>query len=835
MSWKILYNGNCPAPPPEGLRFVKVASGYDVNMTIDNAGRLYAWGNAARSYQGQTPVAVPSTPNFTRHPATFRDSPEYYESMVYPYQIGVPKSDWVDCQTYEYVSMAMDSDGYIYAVGKDDGFGRCGWTNTGQYNDSSSTHVFSPGGDQAIVMTLVNDQQWAKFSLGAYHVLAQKADKSLWIWGTNTDDVTYGSVDYIEDYVSLTPILMDWLPGPVKLFDANYSVNVIVTEGNQIYGWGAWWMDTAYGPTPTLIPLTIPVGVTISDAKCCAAGIVVLLSNGDVYGIGYDIGFVNDQAMVFTKAPGDHHFVKLFTSIENGAAALDTSGVIWAWGNQSYLIVQGGTDDLASFEPMITGGSVSSSRRWIDFAPGSWSHLAIDNQGRLFSWGTPVFGLLGIGKFEDEADEQYAAIECGPFATLDNGTLAYEEGISGSAVALTQIRRPLPQLQAHNPCGHWHKGGGDTARKAESYAANCWEPTIATDGTKVLYVIAGRHRPNELYMLWYHIATNYWATPLFRKDIGHSNWDAGAAIADEVYAYHSYAYDVAGEQYNEVTSNPRMMTYVTGIDGDHVKEWPSTSSITSEINGRNKVAVLANGYVVCIIRTASAWQVQGSMNYGETYSLIYTLPGVTTDVAVAINPIDNLVYVAVIDASLNAMRVYSGNINGTSWALRSTTLFDVADGQLMGFRVDGTRFFVATGSRLYYSTNNCASFTARDLHVPSQHFAATGTLFYNLADQLDYRTTNYENTVIDWTPISQFETRVRRCTLHNSGAMTVYSQAELRAEGSEGNVVSILLSRNLGERWQEIQTPLNYYETFEQTLNLNDDPVWKLDLQPAKF
>jgi len=63
---------------------------------------------------------------------------------------------------------------------------------------------------------------------------------------------------------------------------------------------------------------------------------------------------------------------------------------------------------------------------------------------------------------------------------------------------MLRIAPPLPQLRAHDPCGHWHKGGGDTAHAEERFAANCWEPTIATDGTSVLYVITGRHRPNAL-------------------------------------------------------------------------------------------------------------------------------------------------------------------------------------------------------------------------------------------------------------------------------------------------------------------------------------------------
>lgn len=395
---------------------------------------------------------------------------------------------------------------------------------------------------------------------------------------------------------------------------------------------------------------------------------------------------------------------------------------------------------------------------------------------------------------------------------------------------MLRIRPPLRQNAAHNPCGHWHKGGGDSARAADPFAANCWEPTIATDGTRALYVICGRHRPNEIYLLNYRIAQNTWDTILFRKDVLHSNWDGGAALAGNISAFHNYTYDISGEQYQEVTSNPRMRTYVASGATINIKDWTSTT----ELHGRNKVAVSASNVVACIIRTSTAWQVQCSTNSGSTYSLIYTIPSVTTDAAVVINPADNLVYIAAIGAAANTMRVYSGTPAGTGWALKSTTTI-TGNPTTFRFHVDGTRFFAAIGTKFYYSTNNCASFTVRDLHDPSIYFAATGTFLYNLADNLDYRTADYTQVIISWDPITQVQTLVDRCTIHNSGQLTVFSQAKLRTEIGYGQTVSILLSRNLGQRWDEIKTPLNYYETFEDTLNLGDDPRWPFVPQYAKL
>lgn len=822
MSWKMLYNGNCPPPGPEPFKFIYSASGSDNQLAIDNRGRIYTWGTCSYVYTGQTPLPIAGG-EYARNPA-IENHGSYM--MTYPYQVG-NRSDWKKANIYERQFMALDSDGYLWAW-SDGTYGMGGWDDTDQYEEYV-TNKYRLGGRIALVPTKVNNAQWIDFSMGYTHIVALGADRRAYVWGTNFDGYQFGMAGYASGFKSLTPLKITSVPDvPLKIALASGNNGLVVTESDQIYTWGAysWGIEN----TPQPVSLTVPSGVVIREAIPTYSGIVILLTNGDVYCRGELMQFAPGPNYYFdtpTKIPGNHFFIRI-SAFENVVGALDNQGNIWGWGQAKGFISRDNTYcDKAIYlpgeEPVLVASPSLGARQFTYFSVGNTSHCGIDAQGRLFCWGSDLWGQLGVGYLPEDSS-------CSPLQvihpTLDDGTLA-ADAQSTTGVLFEHILIPS-QLLAHDPCGHWHKGGGDTARLEESFAANCWEPTIATDGTHALYVIAGRHRPNELYMLLYHIPTNIWSTALFRKDVLHSNWDGGAAIAGDMYAFHNYAYDIAGEQYQEITSNPRMITYVTGIDGDHVKEWPGTV----EMHGRNKVAVSSDGKVACIIRTSINVDIQGSINHGETYVILQAFSGGTvTDCAVVINPIDGLVYVAVTQESANALRVYSGNINGTGWTLKSTTVVD--DAQLLGFRVDGTRFFVATGSKLYYSTNNCASFTARELRESSQHFAATGTQFYNLADQSDYYTSNYENTVIEWTPVTQLETLVERCTLHNAGSIAVYSQAKLRNE--EGNIVTILLSRNLGQRWNEIQTPLNYYATYEETLNLGDNPVWPFVPQWAKL
>jgi len=388
------------------------------------------------------------------------------------------------------------------------------------------------------------------------------------------------------------------------------------------------------------------------------------------------------------------------------------------------------------------------------------------------------------------------------------------------------IAPPLPQLRVHDPCGHWHKGeaGRDTAQAMPDYAANCWESCVATDGASILYVTCGKHRPNELYLLRYNIATNVWSELASDKDMLCSNWQVGASVSGNIYAFHGFVYDITGEQFQEQTSNPRTVTWVVHNSTSHQKDWPGTV----EFNGRNRVAVASSGLVACMIRTATDWQVHRSIDYGDSYALLYSVPIPVTEAALVIS--GSTIYTAVIDGPGNKLRIY-----GASAALLSTTDIE-SNPTSLRFHFDNGRFIVAAGDHFYYSTDNCSSFTSKELKESNINFASTDTLYYNVGHEQDYRTTNYEVFEINWEEIGQFGTTPDGCCLNNYGQTAVYSHPSIRTENISGReAVAILLSQNLGSRWQSVATPLAYYETFEDTLHLGDDPRWPFVPQYTKI
>jgi len=428
--WTMLYNGNCPPSGPEPFKFVTLSAGLDTHMAIDNSGRLYTWGSSSSQYGGQTCTPIESTLNFLRHPATWRSS-DGYMAMVYPYQVGT-KGNWVKCEHLEYVYVAMDASGYLYAWGEDDDYGRGGWALGSQYTGTGKpASPFIPGGEQAITPQLINDVQWKDFAAGQYHMLGLKPNGTLWIWGTNLDTVTYGDVSYPDEYVSLVPIEMTWVPGPVKLVSANYSVSAVVTESNQIYAWGEWGNEHYIEAVPTLRPLSLPAGVSIISIKCSYSGIIVLLSNGQVYAQGWRMGFVLPPAesIDFVLCPINKFFVHIAVSY-TGGAAVDNEGNIWAWGNEAYLITNSTGEDIRDpTMPMITAAQNEGDGNWELVGINTWSHMAIDKQGRMFTWGNNVFGLLGIGQFQSDFVDSYTPLQVA-HPTLDDGTVIEQQMVT---------------------------------------------------------------------------------------------------------------------------------------------------------------------------------------------------------------------------------------------------------------------------------------------------------------------------------------------------------------------------------------------------------------------
>lgn len=104
---------------------------------------------------------------------------------------------------------------------------------------------------------------------------------------------------------------------------------------------------------------------------------------------------------------------------------LDASGVPWVWGRNNYG--QLGTGDIASYSsPVLVIGGLSFN----DVATCLNHSLAIDNSGKLWAWGRNNFGQLGDGTTNDSSSPVSVIGEMTFLAMSVSGTSSY--GISNS-------------------------------------------------------------------------------------------------------------------------------------------------------------------------------------------------------------------------------------------------------------------------------------------------------------------------------------------------------------------------------------------------------------------
>ena len=131
----------------EHHRWMRIASGKDHRLAINSRGELYAWGS---NKNGQLGIDTTTDTELT------------------PQRVGTD-SDWAAVSGGYDHSLALKSDGTLYAWGKND---------RGQLGINSNESKTTP-------QQVGNDSDWKTIAAGDDHSLALKSDGTLYAWGAN--------------------------------------------------------------------------------------------------------------------------------------------------------------------------------------------------------------------------------------------------------------------------------------------------------------------------------------------------------------------------------------------------------------------------------------------------------------------------------------------------------------------------------------------------------------------------------------------------------------------------------------------------------------------------
>ncbi len=232
---------------------------------------------------------------------------------------------------------------------------------------------------------------------GGAYALGLTVDGRVYAWGADfAGQLGVGSLDG-----SAKPQPVDVPDGPVAAVAAGSSDALALTATGKVYAWGAGQLgqlgDGATTVADAPVPVALPAGVKVTAIAAGGDHSLALTSTGQIYtwGANFD-GQLGDGSDLPSTTPVAAHAPSTvrFSAVAAGTSfslALSSAGVVYSWGsNASGQLGNGTTADSSVMAPV----SMPDGTKVISIACGSAHSLALTSAGKVFAWGSNIFGQL---------------------------------------------------------------------------------------------------------------------------------------------------------------------------------------------------------------------------------------------------------------------------------------------------------------------------------------------------------------------------------------------------------------------------------------------------------
>ncbi len=284
-------------------------------------------------------------------------------------------------------------------IALDDGTVRsCGRNNEGQLGDGTNT-------DSNVPVTVSGLSGVASVVGGLYHSAALKADGTVRTWGWNL----LGQLGDGTNTDSNVPVTPTGLTGASQLATSSTSEHVMALKADgTIWGWanngagefGNGNTTVTNYPVQSLFDMYVgPAGIV--EVAGGADHAIALKVNGDVWGWGYNgDGEIGNGTNTNSLTPLQTSVLTAARSIASGGShnlAIDSDGTVWAWGANNYGQLADGNTPFSSNVPVQVSGLTDA----VAVAGGYYHSLALKANGTVWAWGANNYGQLGDGTNTD--------------------------------------------------------------------------------------------------------------------------------------------------------------------------------------------------------------------------------------------------------------------------------------------------------------------------------------------------------------------------------------------------------------------------------------------------
>jgi alpha-tubulin suppressor-like RCC1 family protein len=284
-------------------------------------------------------------------------------------------SDVVSVSSGRYASFALKSDGTVWAWG----------TNTeGILGDD-------PNIDQLVTtpIRVYGLDNVISISAGERHALALKSDGTVWAWGTNAEGQLGNGVSGPYTYSTLPSQVLDqtgFLTNVTSISAGSYHSLAIRDDGNgtkTVWAWGDNWNGQ--------------LGNNLGNSGYKAVKVM-------------GPGGVGDLSNIVSIASGRRHCL-----------AIDSSGLVWAWGSSNSGEL--GVDGITTSQPLpIQVVGLSGITK---IAAGNYHSHALKNDGSVWSWGRNSHGQIGDGSNTNEHPVPYRTLNMSNITDITSTTDAF--------------------------------------------------------------------------------------------------------------------------------------------------------------------------------------------------------------------------------------------------------------------------------------------------------------------------------------------------------------------------------------------------------------------------